>query len=198
MMLFETARDRLREIGCEAVRGIISPVNDKYSKKGLLPSKHRLEMCRRAASETSWVRCDDFEATAEEYVRTLAVLRHVKETLSAEFGEDIHPVLICGGDLLDSFTRPGVWRREDVEVIFRDFGVVCVHREGFDEDAIIKKDSILSKYPDHVLVIEPYIENNISSTLVRDLIKQHRSPRFIVPCSVCDYIEENGFYTEDK
>ena len=194
MMLFECARDRLRECGSTVVCGIISPASDAYGKSGLLPASHRIEMCKRAAQDTNWVRCDDYEAKSPTFVRTLTTLTRVKEYVSAEIGEDVHPVLICGGDLLESFTIPGKWIPDHVETIFRDFGVICVHRDGFDEETIIKGSPVLSKYHDHVLVIEPYIHNDISSTLVRDIVKKNRSPRYIVPSGVYDYIIENKLY----
>ena len=194
MMLLECARDRLNDAGSTVVCGVLSPANDGYGKSGLLPASHRVEMCKRAAQDTDWVRCDDYEAKSKEYVPTVDSLRHIQQTLSAEMKEEIHPVLICGGDLLESFKNHDSWPVADVESIFKDFGVVCVHRKDFDEETIIKEDPILCKYRNHVIIIEPYILNDISSTLVRNLVKEHKSPRFIVPSGVYDYIMKNKLY----
>jgi len=39
-------------------------------------------------------------------------------------------MLLCGEDLVDSFLKPGVWKPEQVEAIFKDHGVVCISRQG--------------------------------------------------------------------
>lgn len=37
-------------------------------------------------------------------------------------------MLLCGGDLLESFATPGLWKEEDVKKIVSDFGIVCIPR----------------------------------------------------------------------
>ena len=32
--------------------------------------------------------------------------------------EQLHMKLLCGGDLLESFGKPGLWKDEDVRIIF--------------------------------------------------------------------------------
>ena len=41
-------------------------------------------------------------------------------------------LLLCGEDLLQSFSSPGVWCEKDIDGIFGGFGVVCVSRPGSD------------------------------------------------------------------
>uniref|UniRef100_A0A7N0TY48 Uncharacterized protein n=1 Tax=Kalanchoe fedtschenkoi TaxID=63787 RepID=A0A7N0TY48_KALFE len=41
-------------------------------------------------------------------------------------------MLVCGSDLLKSFSIPAVWIPEQIKIICRDFGIVCIHREGED------------------------------------------------------------------
>lgn len=58
-----------------------------------------------------------------------------------------HVMLLCGTDLLESFTRPGVWAPEDIEAICRDFGVVCITRPGSDAYELISSNVCTSTLP---------------------------------------------------
>jgi len=62
--VLETARDWImQEKGAEVVRGVISPVNDGYGKKGLLSAKHRVQMCRLAIqSNDRFLKVDSWES----------------------------------------------------------------------------------------------------------------------------------------
>ena len=44
--------------------------------------------------------------------------------------DDMAPrvMLLCGEDLLQSFSKAGVWRECDISTIFNEHGVVCVDR----------------------------------------------------------------------
>lgn len=37
-------------------------------------------------------------------------------------------MLLCGEDLVESFLKPGVWKPEQLDAIFKDHGVVCISR----------------------------------------------------------------------
>ncbi|XP_020529179.1 nicotinamide/nicotinic acid mononucleotide adenylyltransferase-like isoform X1 [Amborella trichopoda] len=52
-------------------------------------------------------------------------------------------MLLCGSDLLESFDIPGAWICDQVRMICRDYGIVCIRREGNDIDKIIAGDDIL-------------------------------------------------------
>ena len=69
LRLFEMARDKLQE-EFDVIAGYISPVHDSYGKKGLINSKHRLEMCRRAVESSEWLLVDDWEIKQSEWQTT--------------------------------------------------------------------------------------------------------------------------------
>lgn len=46
-------------------------------------------------------------------------------------------MLLCGGDLLESFATPGVWRPEQLQQIFRNHGVVVVTRPDSDLQTLL-------------------------------------------------------------
>ncbi|XP_060690858.1 nicotinamide/nicotinic acid mononucleotide adenylyltransferase 3 isoform X3 [Hemiscyllium ocellatum] len=81
MRMFELARDHLHQTVLfaglyEVIKGIISPVNDRYGKKGLVTAKHRVAMVQRALETSDWITQDPWESQQEQWVETVMVLRH--------------------------------------------------------------------------------------------------------------------------
>lgn len=60
----------------------MSPVGDGYNKPGLAAAKHRLEMVKLGTAPTNSWMADSWEALQPGYVRTLHVLRSVREELN--------------------------------------------------------------------------------------------------------------------
>ncbi|KAL2326408.1 hypothetical protein Fmac_025466 [Flemingia macrophylla] len=54
-------------------------------------------------------------------------------------------MLLCGSDLLHSSGIPGFWIRDQVKTICRDYGVVCIRREGQDIEKTLSEDEILNE-----------------------------------------------------
>ncbi|XXG50577.1 hypothetical protein AAC387_Pa02g4562 [Persea americana] len=103
-------------------------------------------------------------------------------------------MLLCGSDLLESFSVPGVWIPEQVRAICRDHGVVCIHREGKDIEKIIAADDILCENKSNIIVVDEMVPNQISSTRVRECIMRGQSVKYLMPDEVIDYINEQRLY----
>uniref|UniRef100_A0A0A0L7G0 Cytidyltransferase-like domain-containing protein n=1 Tax=Cucumis sativus TaxID=3659 RepID=A0A0A0L7G0_CUCSA len=148
LRMFELARDALKVEGLCVIGGYMSPVNDAYKKKGLISSEHRIKLCNLACQSSEYVMVDPWEASQNTYQRTLTVLSRVKTSL-CDHGllpkESLKVMLVCGSDLLQSFATPGVWIRDQVKILCRDFGLVCIRREGQDVEKIILDDGILNE-----------------------------------------------------
>ncbi|KAK8946088.1 hypothetical protein KSP40_PGU019983 [Platanthera guangdongensis] len=61
MRMFELARDALNLLGKCVIGGYMSPVNDAYKKKDLLPAIHRVKMCELVCKSSSFVMVDSWE-----------------------------------------------------------------------------------------------------------------------------------------
>ena len=97
---------------------------------GLLPSNHRVEMVQKAIENYDFVKISTWEAEQKKWNRTRAVLdehmRQIAETINnaealkpdwlpdSDLIEPPKIFLLCGGDLLESFSVPGLWQTEDV------------------------------------------------------------------------------------
>ncbi|XP_058210807.1 nicotinamide/nicotinic acid mononucleotide adenylyltransferase-like isoform X3 [Rhododendron vialii] len=198
LRMFELARDALKLEGFDVIGGYMSPVNDAYKKRGLISAKHRIELCHRACRSSEFIMVDPWEANQNTFQRTLTVLCRIKSSLveSGQIsGDSLKVMLVCGSDLLESFSIPGAWIREQVMTICRDFGVVCIRREGQDVDKIICNDDILSEYKNNIKVVNEIVPNQISSTRIRDCILSGLSVKYLTSDEVIDYIKQHHLYS---
>jgi nicotinamide mononucleotide adenylyltransferase len=97
----------------------MSPVSDGYKKKGLIEGKHRCEMVRLGLKNNDWVRMNTFEADNPEFLPTLLALNYYKKYLDEAHGRDIRVMLLCGGDLVETFTVPNLWKTEHVQLVMQ-------------------------------------------------------------------------------
>ncbi|KAM1244915.1 hypothetical protein ACFX2I_036178 [Malus domestica] len=203
LRMMELARDALNSEGFCVVGAYISPVNDAYSKKGLISAEHRVQLCHLACKSSEFVMVDQWEARQSSFQRTLTVLSRVKGFIS-EAGlipsDSLKCMLVCGSDLLHSFGIPGFWIPEQVRSICRDYGVVCIRRDGQDVDKIISNDEILTENKGNIKVVDELVPNQISSTRVRDCISRGFSIKYLTADEVIDYIRDHHLYlnTNDK
>lgn len=193
---FELARDTLNSHGFCVIGGYMSPVNDAYKKKGLISAKHRIAMCHLACKSSDFIMVDQWEASQNTYQHTLTVLSRIKTLLSNSGLESdlLKVMLVCGSDLLKSFSSPGVWIPEHVRTICRDFGLVCVRRDSQDVDKIIADDDILSAYKTNIKVVDEVVPNGISSTGLRECILKRLSIKYLTTDEVIEYIKQHGLY----
>ncbi|TKY57403.1 Nicotinamide/nicotinic acid mononucleotide adenylyltransferase [Spatholobus suberectus] len=198
----ELARDALNSDGYCVIGGYMSPVNDAYKKKSLISAEHRLRLCHLACKSSDFVMVDPWEVNYSFFLldctqRTLTVLSRVHGSF-CETGlvsrESLKVMLLCGSDLLHSFGIPGFWIRDQVETICRDYGVVCIRREGQDVEKTISEDEILNENQENIKVVDELVPNQISSTRVRDCIARGLSIKYLTADEVIDYIREQQLY----
>ncbi|KAJ9672413.1 hypothetical protein PVL29_025863 [Vitis rotundifolia] len=201
LRMFELARDALRSEGYCVIGGYMSPVNDAYKKRGLISAEHRIQMCDLACKSSEFVMVDPWEANQSTFQRTLMVLSRIKCSL-CENGliprESLKVMLVCGSDLLESFGIPGFWIVEQVMAICRDYGVVCIRREGQDVEKIISDNNILNENKGNIIVVDDLVPNQISSTRVRECISRQLSVKYLMEDRVIDYIKQHQLYSNSS
>uniref|UniRef100_A0A1J3K610 Nicotinamide-nucleotide adenylyltransferase n=1 Tax=Noccaea caerulescens TaxID=107243 RepID=A0A1J3K610_NOCCA len=199
LRMFELARDALQSEGFHVLGGYMSPVNDAYEKEGLLSAEHRLEMCNLACKSSDFVMVDPWEASQNSYQRTLVVLSRVKTFLTKTRlapEESLKVMLLCGSDLLQSFCTPGVWIPEQVKTICKDYGIVCIRREGQDVENMIFGDKILYETRGNIRIVNNFVPNQISSSRLRQCMSRGLSVKYLTEDGVIDYIRLHQLYTE--
>ena len=71
-------------------------------------------MLRLALADNEWVKLSTWEAEQPDWVRTVDALAYHKDQMKKLYGENVELMLLCGGDLLETFAMPNVWKEEDV------------------------------------------------------------------------------------
>ncbi|GMN62338.1 hypothetical protein TIFTF001_031431 [Ficus carica] len=213
LRLFELARDALNLEGFCVIGGYMSPVNDAYKKRGLISAEHRIQLCQLACKSSNFIMVDPWEARQSSFQRTLTVLSRVKSFLGEGklipkggnviissllfifLGvESLRVMVVCGSDLIQSFSIPGFWIPEQVRAICSEYGIVCIRREGQDVEKIVSDDQILTENRGNIRIVDELIPNQISSTRLRDCISRGLSIKYLTEDEVVDYIKENHLY----
>jgi hypothetical protein len=109
--------------------------------------------------------------------------------------EKVRVMLLCGADLLESMTKPGVWIPEQVRVLLQEHGVVCICRTGQDTRQLLFEHDILFSNRRHIMIVDELIHNNVSSTKVRRNIARGLSVKYLVADTVINYIKTHQLYT---
>jgi len=201
LRMFEVARDALAKRGWDVVGGYVSPVNDSYEKKTLIPSKYRIEMCKLAAETSDMIMVDEWEAKQPAYVTTIRVLRRVDEALNRGKGErepKTRVLFLCGADVIDTMAIPGVWADQDIAKIFsKEHGLVCITREEADIPKMLEATPLLKRVGKDIIVVDEPVPNQVSSSRLRGEVAQGHSVKYLTPDSVIQYIGRQGLYQRD-
>ncbi|KVI02330.1 hypothetical protein Ccrd_019378 [Cynara cardunculus var. scolymus] len=166
--------------------------------QGLIPAEHRIAMCQLACKSSELIMVDTWEAKQSSFQRSLTVLSRIRSFFCDNGlipSASLKVMLVCGSDLLESFGIPGAWIPEQVRSICRDYGIVCIRREGQDIKKIISRDDILTEYKSNIEVVDELVPNRISSTLIRDCISRGLSVKYLTSDDVIDYIKRHQLYT---
>lgn len=155
---------------------VVTPQNPLKEPGVLLDDHHRLEMVRLALEGVDGTRVSDieFRLPRPSYtVDTLAALR--EENPDATFS------LIIGGDNWEQFTQ---WK--SYQTILENYRILVYPRRWRAVD-------IPPPNRDNVFVVNaPVID--ISSTFIRDSIREGKNMQSFLPLKAYEYMEENGFY----
>merc|ERR1712048_827664 len=103
---------------------------------------------------------------------------------------------LCGSDLLRGMKTPNLWAADHLELILGEYGVVVVERDGdtVNDEFFDGFPQMFQQYKNNIHSFAPSVENTISSTKVRNLIKSKRSIKYLTPDSVIEYIAKQKLY----
>lgn len=145
---------------------------------------HRYEMCRLAVEEYPYLVASDYEIRCAERSYTYRTLERLTEDYSEhEF------YFIMGADSLDYFDQ---WVHP--EIIAALCTILVIIRDEFSMDDMQDKiDEINLKFDSNIQIVscERY---DISSTQLREMLKQEHYDSEALPVKVVDYIKQNGLY----
>ena len=156
---------------------VVTPHNPFKKKNSLLNDYHRLEMVHLATEDYPKLKPTDIEFKLQQPNYTIDTLAYLEEKYP------MHQfALIMGEDNLNTFHK---WK--NYEVILERYGIYVYPRVSEN-----KKESELKNHPQINFVDAPVIE--ISSTFIRESIKNKKNTRALLPEKVWNFIDKNGFY----
>ena len=147
----------------------------------------RVEMLKAYADDFSDVFVNETELTMEGFTYTANTMQLLKEG---------HPdtvfIFLIGAD---SFVNFHNWYKPEIIMQNAELGIFSRNETGTDELEMLKEK--LEKELGGVYHIIDYKPSDISSTMIRELVKEGKSIEGLVPDKVRTYIENNNIYKEN-
>lgn len=154
---------------------VVSPQNPFKKSVSLLNEYNRLHMIQSAIDNEKKLRASSVEFKLPKPSYTIDTLAYLKEKYPTHKFS-----LIMGSDGYQNIEK---WK--NFQVILDNYRIFIYKRPGFDVNPLSISTEIR-------IVDAPMLD--ISSTRIRDMIKEKRSVRYLVPDVVLDEIESNGYY----
>ncbi len=153
---------------------IISPQNPLKQSSSLLNEYHRFHLVQLALEGETKIKASNIEFHLPKPSYTIDTLTYLKEKYPQyEFA------IIMGSD---SFKNLDKWK--NYKAIIKSYLLYIYERPGFKiENSLHAQINIVNA---------PLLQ--ISSTHIRKLLKERKSVRYLVPDSVKEEIERNGYY----
>ena len=146
---------------------IFVPVNQKYQKKGLLENKYRYEMLKCVCDKNEKFEVSDIELRNERQLYTIETLEEIQK---------IYPnktIWFTTGS--DNLRELNTWEKADELV--KKFKVLVLEE---NEKSFIE--------------VKNNVRSGLSSSFVREKIKEGKSIRYFTPDEVYSYIKANNLF----
>ncbi len=172
------AKHILNSTAVKQVWFIVSPHNPLKNSNQLLNEYHRLHLVQLAIEGENDLKASNIEFSLPKPSYTIDTLTHLKEKYPA------HAFSVIMGS--DSFCNIEKWK--NYKILLANYDLLIYKRPGFE---------ITATHGARLTVLDaPLLE--ISSTHVRELIKNKKSFRYLVPDEVKEEIERNNYYRKDS
>ncbi|MFP4245424.1 MAG: nicotinate-nucleotide adenylyltransferase, partial [Ectothiorhodospira sp.] len=155
---------------------------------------HRAKMVERAVEGQPGFRLDPRELHREGPSYTVDTLRDLR----AEVGEAVPLCLMLG---MDAFAGLSSWHRwQEISELAH---IVVSHRPGspashdlgdWMDDRRTHDPAMLRQAPVGRVLFLPVTQLDISATAIRGTVARGRSPQYLLPRRVAEYIEREGLY----
>jgi nicotinate-nucleotide adenylyltransferase len=155
---------------------VVSPQNPFKRKENLLADYHRLEMVNRAIENDDRFRASNIEFNLPKPSYTIDTLTYLHERYP-----DYNFVILMSSDNLENFPK---WK--NFEIIVENYGVIVYPRPGFDK--------LNLKIYNNIVLAENTPLMEISSSFIRNAIKEGKDIRHFMPRKAWEYLDEMNFY----
>lgn len=160
------------------------PVNQKYQKQGLLKNKYRYEMLKSVCDKNEKFEVSDIELKNDRQLHTIETLEKIQEKYINK------TVWFTTGS--DNLKELNTWEKSDELV--KKFKILVLERDNDCLEEIIENDNFLKENKTSFIKVKNNIRSSLSSSFVREKIKEGKSIRYFTPDEVCSYIKANNLF----
>ena len=154
---------------------IFVPVGDYYNKQNLVSAKHRYNMLKLLCNNNKFL---DVENIASIHSNILYATDTFKKIYD-KYNELAQIYFIMGSD---NFKKMPTCK--DYNLIITQYKFIVIQR--FEDEEQIKKDNVLYYTPEQI--------QNMNSTQIREMIKQHQNVEEFLEMQELQYIKRNKLY----
>lgn len=161
---------------------VVSPQNPFKDKKSLLKDHNRLDMVERAVKNYPKMRASNVEFSLPKPSYTIDTLTYLHE----KFPNNSFS-LIMGEDNLASLNK---WK--NAETLIKNHQIIVYPRIFEGDTSASQSASDMRNYENISLIKAPIIE--LSATEIRNMIKDGKNVRPMLPPEVFEYLDGSNFY----
>lgn len=166
----------LNESDLDEIWMVVSPHNPLKSKDSLARDYDRLDLLRLAIGQNPKLKASDIEFGLPKPSYTIDTLTFLKEKYpNREFA------LIMGGDNLSTFHK---WK--NYNSILEHYQIYVYKRPEYELGEFATHPSV------HIVGDAPLL--HLSASYIRQLVKENKSIKYLVPDTVYQYLEDNPIY----
>jgi nicotinate-nucleotide adenylyltransferase len=164
----------LNETDLHKIWFVISPQNPFKESNSLLNSYDRLHLVTKALENDGRMKASDIEFSLPKPSYTSTTLAY----LSEKYQDHLFSIIVGS----DSFQNLHKWK--NFRHIVKNHAIIIYKRPGFE---------VTNTVDANIQIMDaPLLE--ISATYIRELVKQHKSIKYLVPESIEEEIQNNRFY----
>lgn len=167
---------------------IFVPVSEKYEKEGLLNNKYRYEMLKCVCDKNEKFEVSDIELRKERQPFTIETLERIQEKY-----QDKTIWFTTGSDNLKELNT---WEKSDELV--KKFKVLVLERDDDCLEEIINNNKFLKENENSFIKVKNNIRSSLSSSFVREKIREGKSIRYFTPAEVYSYIKTNNLFKDER
>lgn len=169
---------------CNLDKLIFVPIGDFYNKQDLVEFKHRYNMLKTICHSHKNLEVSNIEENNQ--IKTYAI--DIFKIMEEKYKND-NLYFIMGSDNLKNITT---WNRYNELV--KNYKYIILERQKNDFNQIIEKNTDIKNNLANFKVVlnENYI--NISSSVVREKIKNNKDVSKLIPIEIEEYIRKNKLY----
>ncbi len=163
---------------------IFVPVNSKYQKIDLIENEHRYNMLKLICDKNEKFDVSRIEIDSDRPLYTIETLKSFQKL----YPENEISFIIGSDNLKELCT----WNNSNELV--KDFKIYVLERSYDDIKNIINSNDFLKNNSSVFIKAKNTIVSNLSSTFIRDKIRNGKSVRYLTPDEVISYINNNNLY----